>query len=88
MPAVALMFKYLTTMFETLMAAMKDAIKNKQKSSFKKFMIYASKFNIISEILFSAFYAKDDDLLYKDITDEIWDKFFEVYDYYEPNDLK
>lgn len=66
---------------------MEDAVKNKHKSSFKKFMIYASKFSLIKEILFAAFHAKDN-MFFKDLTDKSWEKFFKVYDYYEPKDLQ
>lgn len=87
-PAVTLVFKYLVKMFKIIKEAMQDAIKNKQKSSFKKFMIYASKFSLISEVLFSAFYAKEEDILYKDLAHPDWEKFFEVFDFYEAEDLE
>ena len=87
-PAVTLTFKYLVKMFKIIKETMEDAIKNKEKSSFKKFMIYASKFSLIQEVLFSAFHAKDDDILYKDLASPEWEKFFEVYDFYESKDLK
>jgi hypothetical protein len=74
-------------MFEIVSETMKDAIENKHKSSFKKFMIYASKFNLVLEILWAAFHANDDDMLYKDLTHPDWDKFFKVYDFYESKDL-
>lgn len=67
---------------------MQEAIKNKQKEYFKKFMIYASKFSLISEVLFSAFYAKEDDILYKDLSHPDWQRFFKVFDFYEANDVK
>lgn len=67
---------------------MNDAIKNKQKKAFKKFMIYASKFSLIREFLFASFYANENDMLYKNLDDDIWEKFFSVYDFYEPKDLK
>jgi len=50
-------------------------------------MIYASKFSQIKEILFASFLAKDG-MIYKDLSDESWVKFFEVFDYYEPKDLQ
>mmetsp|Transcript_15010 Transcript_15010/g.14880 ORF Transcript_15010/g.14880 Transcript_15010/m.14880 type:complete len:331 (+) Transcript_15010:381-1373(+) len=82
------MFLYVHQMFTITLETMKDSIKNKQKSSFKKFMIYASKFSSLSEVIFAAFYAKPDDLLFKSIDDPDWVRFFEVYDCYEPKDLK
>lgn len=87
-PAVTLTFKYLVKMFTIIKETMEDAINNKQKSSFKKFMIYASKFSLVLEVLFAAFHAHDDDILYQDLASPEWEKFFEVYDFYESVDLK
>lgn len=87
-PAVTLVFKYLVTMFEVIKSTMEESIKEKKKNSFKKFMIYASKFSLIKEVLFSAFYANDKDLQYKELTDPEWELFFEVYDYCEPENLQ
>ncbi|CAI2383957.1 unnamed protein product [Moneuplotes crassus] len=85
-PAVALIFKYMADLFKIIKKTMKEAIEERKEGSFKTFMIYASKFLLISEMLFAAFYAKDD-MLYKDISDESWDMFFNFYDCYEPKDL-
>jgi hypothetical protein len=87
-PAVTLVFKYLVKMFNVIKETMQDAIKNKQKSSFKTFMIYASKFSLVSEVLFSSFYAEEKDIYYKDLSHDDWEKFFEVYDFYEADDLQ
>jgi len=87
-PAVTLMFKYLVEMFHVIKNTMEDAVKNKQKSAYKSFMIYASKFSLLSEVLFSSFYADENDLLYKDLAHEDWQKFFEVFDFYEADDLQ
>lgn len=87
-PAVTLVFKYLVKMFNIIKETMQDAIKNKQKSSFKTFMIYASKFSLVSEVLFSSFYAEEHDIYYKDLSHDDWERFFEVYDFYEADDLQ
>lgn len=87
-PAVTLVFKYLVKMFKVIQATMKEAINDKNKAAFKKFMIYASKFSLISEVLFSAFNANENDILYKSLSSPDWDEFFKVYDFYEPEDLE
>ena len=86
-PAVTLVFKYLIKMFVVIKETMKDSITNKEKKSFKKFMIYASKFSLISEVLFASFYANENDIYYKDLDQKDWEDLFSVYDYYEPEDL-
>ncbi|CAI2384024.1 unnamed protein product [Moneuplotes crassus] len=85
-PAVALAFKYITELFKIIKRTMKEAIEEQKERSFKWFIIYASKFSQISELLFASLYAKDD-MLYKDFSDENWEKFFSVYDLYEPRDI-
>ena len=50
-------------------------------------MIYASKFSLISEVLFASFYANENDIYYKDLDQKDWEDLFSVYDYYEPEDL-
>jgi hypothetical protein len=62
-------------------------LKINTRAHLNKFMIYASKFNLVLEILWAAFHANDNDMLYKDLTHPDWDKFFKVYDFYESKDL-
>ena len=50
-------------------------------------MIYASKFSLISEVLFASFYANENDIYYKDLDQKDWEDLFSVYDYYESEDL-
>jgi len=63
-------------------------LRMKINKSFKKFMIYASKFSLVKEVLFAAFYANENEILYQNLDHEDWEKFFTVYDFYEPEDLK
>ena len=67
---------------------MEEAITNKDKKAFKTFMVYASKFSLIREVLFAAFYSDENDLLYKSPDHEDWIKVYEVYESYEPKDFK
>ncbi|CAI2383830.1 unnamed protein product [Moneuplotes crassus] len=86
--AVALAFKYIYKMFTIILNMIRDSVHHHNKKAFMKFMVYASKFTILSEVIFAAFYANPNDLLFKNIDHPDWTRFFSVYDYYQPKDLK
>jgi len=59
-------------MCKILKDSIEDFMKTKERSSLKKFIIYASKFNLCTEMIYAAFCAEPDDLFYKPLDHPDW----------------
>lgn len=75
-------------MCEILKESMKTFEVTKEWSSLKRFIVYASKFNVCTEMIYAAFCADHDDLFYKPITHSDWQLILQNYSFYEPQNPK
>lgn len=87
MNAATLVFRVLSKMCRVIDECIKKFKKDKDRSSLKMFLIYASKFNVCTDMIYAAFCAQEDDLFYKPLDHPDWQLIFANYSYYEPTNL-
>jgi hypothetical protein len=86
--ATALVFNIIHKMCDIIQQNMDTFEKTKDRSALKKFIVYASKFNVCTEMIYAAFVADPDDIFYKPIDHPDWELLLSNYSCYEPKDPK
>lgn len=71
-------------MFSYIRGSIEKFKETKEKSALKRFVIYASKFSLVSEMIYSAFSTDPEDLFYKPLDHPDWKLIFDNYSFYEP----
>ena len=87
----AFLFKKMNKVFKILIKTIDDAENSTReadkRAAFRQFIVYASKFNAIPELLYGAINTDESqNVLYKPITDPEWKLVFKNYSFYEPKD--
>ena len=87
-PATAVCFKNFAKMSDMITLALTNAVETHKTEYLREFVSYASKMEIVGDILYGALKDDPDTIYYKPLEHKDWDLIFNCYDYEKPKKLK